>query len=667
MGIATDIAIIVVAALAGGLIALRIKLPLIIGYIFAGIVISPYWNIIPISSPEDIQILAEIGVALLMFALGLQFSLKDLQPVRHVALIGTPIQVLLTIGAGYLIGTLLGWQWQEGLWFGAFIALSSTMVILKTLMSRGLLGTLSSRVMIGTSVVQDLTVVPMMLILPQLNNLEGGLPILGEAALKAIIFIALMVFAGTRLIPLLIRVVARWNSRELFLLAITALGLGVGYVTFLFGLSFAFGAFVAGMVLSESDYSHQALSDIIPLRDMFSLLFFVSVGMLLDPSYLVTNLDTLLLIVVATIIVKVVIFAGMARAFGYVNIVPYAVGLTMFPVGELSFVLAQVGLNANAISDDFYAMMLTTAIITMILTPFISRLAPIIYTWQRGRGTRRDPLQTLNLPVTGLSDHIIIIGGGRIGSYVAEILERTDIEYVLIELDQYRLDEHKRRGRPIIYGDASQPIILESARVQDAQLMLVTLPDITTTYAVIDAVRDMNPHLHIVARVDSVAWASELQSRGVYEIVQPEFEASLEIVRQAFLHWNLPSHEIYQLTDAIRHKLYEPESTRAQAYDHIARLKHASNALMELNWVSLPENSPLLGKSLAQTKIRQETGVSVVGILRDGVTLSNPSPQEHLQAGDVLAVMGDHHQCECFEDWLDNYQSTPDELPRLTP
>ncbi len=286
MGIASDIIIIVVAALIGGILAHGLRQPLVLGYILAGVLVGPHTGGVTVSKVHDIELLAEIGVALLLFALGLEFSLKKLKPVRTIALVGTPIQIFLTMAYGYAIGLGSGWEWLPSVWLGALVSLSSTMVILKTLMNQGLLGTLSSRVMIGMLIVQDLAVVPLMIILPQLNNPTGGLPILGLAALKAVLFLALMVVLGTRLLPWVMTRIACWNSRELFLLAITAIGLGIGYITYLLGLSFAFGAFVAGMVLSESDYSHQALNDIIPLRDIFGLLFFTSVGMLLDPSFL---------------------------------------------------------------------------------------------------------------------------------------------------------------------------------------------------------------------------------------------------------------------------------------------------------------------------------------------------------------------------------------------
>ncbi len=309
MGVASDIILLVVVAFGCGLLLQRLGQPLILGYIVAGVILGPHTGGLTVSDIPEIERLAEIGVALLLFGLGLEFSLKDLRPVKKIALIGTPIQMIATIGLGFGIGSFMGWEWRPSLWLGAIISLSSTMVILKTLMNQGRLGTLSSKVMIGMLIVQDLAVIPMMVILPQLNDPAVGLPALGLAALKAAAFIVGMVLLGTRLLPRLMTHIARLGSRELFLLAITAIGLGVGYLTHLAGLSFAFGAFVAGMVLSESDYGHQALSDIIPLRDLFGLLFFASVGMLLDPVFLMDHLTQVIVLVLAVSLGKGLIFA----------------------------------------------------------------------------------------------------------------------------------------------------------------------------------------------------------------------------------------------------------------------------------------------------------------------------------------------------------------------
>ena len=467
MGIAADIAIIVVAGLIGALIAQQLRQPLILGYILAGVMVGPFTAGVTVAEIHDIELLAEIGVALLLFALGIEFSFKALKPVRKIALIGTPIQILLSMALGFGIGQLLGWQWDASLWFGGMIALSSTMITLKTLMNQGRLGTLSSRVMIGMLIVQDLAVVPLMIILPQLNQPGSGLSVLGIAALKAALFLFLMFFVGTRLIPILMARIASWNSRELFLLAITAMGLGIGYATYLFGLSFAFGAFVAGMVLSESDYSHQALSDIIPLRDLFGLLFFVSVGMLLDPAFLIANFGTILLVVLLIGVGKGLIFSILSRFFGYCNVVPLAVGLGLFQVGEFSFVLARVGLSTNSITQDLYALTLTTAIMTMIMTPLVSGVTAPLYALRK-RWFKQESLQTINLPKTGLYGHVIIAGGGRVGQHVAQVLQRLEQAFVIIEMDYRRVEQAKKAGFPIIYGDTTQEIVLEAAQLKHA-------------------------------------------------------------------------------------------------------------------------------------------------------------------------------------------------------
>ena len=647
MGIAADIAIIVVAGLFGGIIAQQLKQPLILGYILAGIIVGPFTGGVTVANIHDIELLAEIGVALLLFALGLEFSLKELTPVRKIALIGTPIQILLTIALGFGLGQLFGWAWIDALWFGGMIALSSTMVLLKTLMSQERMGTLSSRVMIGMLIVQDLTVVPLIIILPQLDEPGAGLPILGLAALRAALFLFLMIIIGTRVIPRLMAYIAGWNSRELFLLAITAVGLGVGYATYLFGLSFAFGAFVAGMVLSESDYGHQALSDIIPLRDLFGLLFFVSVGMLLDPVFLIENWEVILAAVLIVAVGKGLIFSTLSIVFGYGNVVPLAVGLGLFQVGEFSFVLARVGVSTNSISNDLYALILTIAIVTMILTPVVSGLTTPLYALKK-RWFRREPIQTINLPETGLSNHVVIAGGGRVGQYVAQVLQRLELAFVIIEIDYRRVTQAKDNGFPVIYGDASQEIVLEAARVKQACLVLITTPAIIATQTIVDRVRTSNPTVHIVARAEGIEQMQVLREHDVYEVVQPEFEAGLEITRQALLHLNIPATDIQKFTDTIRRELYAPLYHVHDEYQTIAQLQNVSH-LLELSWVRLTANSPLIGRTIQELRIRSETGVSVVGVICDGKLHPNPNADYQFSVGDFVAVLGNFEQLDAFQ------------------
>ena len=651
MGIAADIAIIVVAGLIGGLIAQQLRQPLILGYILAGIMVSPFTGGVTVSNIHDIELLAEIGVALLLFALGLEFSLKELKPVRHIALIGTPIQILLTMALGFGIGQLFGWDWIDSLWLGGLIALSSTMVTLKTLMSQGRMGTLSSKIMIGMLVVQDLAVVPLIIILPQLDEPGAGLPVLGWAALKAALFLFLMIFVGTRVIPRLMAYIASWNSRELFLLAITAIGLGIGYGTYLFGLSFAFGAFVAGMVLSESDYGHQALSDIIPVRDLFGLLFFVSVGMLLDPVFLIENWGIVLAVVLLVSVGKGLIFSTLSSVFGYGNVVPLAVGLGLFQVGEFSFVLARVGVSTNSISNNLYTLTLTTAIVTMVLTPLVSGLTAPLYALRK-RWFKGEPLQSINIPETGLRNHVVIAGGGRIGQYVAQVLQRLDLAFVIIEMDYRRVAQAKDENFPVIYGDASQEIVLEAARMDQACLVLITTPAVIITQTIVDQVRHSNPTVHIVARAEGVEQMQALHDHGVYEVVQPEFEAGLEITRQALLHLNIPATEIQRFTDTIRRELYAPLYYTHSEYRTIAQLQNVSH-LLELSWVKLTFDSPFIDRTIQELKIRSRTGVSVVGVMRDGELYPNPDADYQFAIGDLVAVMGNSEQMATFQTLID--------------
>jgi len=643
MGIAADIVIIVVAALFGGLFAQKLRQPLILGYILAGVVIGPFTGG-AVSDVHEVEKLAEIGVALLLFALGLEFSLKELKPVKYVALIGGPIQILLTIGYGYLIARWLGWESGPALWLGGAASLSSTMVILKTLINQGMMGTLSSRVMIGILIVQDLAVVPLMIMLPKISDPANGLPMLGFAAIKSVVFLLLMFLIGTRLLPWLLAIVARWNSRELFLLTITAIGLGIGYATYLVGLSFAFGAFVAGMVLSESDYGHQALSDIIPLRDLFGLLFFTSVGMLLEPNFLFSHFATVLQLVLLIAVGKGLLLAVIARGFGYGNVVPLAVGLGMFQVGEFSFVLGQVGFAGGFLSNDQYSYLLSTAIFSMVVTPLASGLTAPLYGLKR-QFLNTDTLETVNLPKGGLHDHIVIAGGGRVGQHVAQVLSLLEVPFVIIEMSHRLIDTCKNCGYPAIYGDASQDHILEVANLAEAQQLLITIPHITTTETIVRYVHRHHPELNMVVRAEGTEQMDALYKDGVYMVIMPELEAGLEIARQALLNLKIPIPIIQRYTDSLRLDHYHQQTQNLSENQEIRLLKNARE-LLELSWERLRGESLMVGKSLRELEIRQTIGVSIVGVLRDGEFTSNPSADFIFQADDLVAIIGNAAQQE---------------------
>ena len=652
MGIAADIVIIVVAALIGALIAQRLKQPLILGYILAGVVVGPYTGGITVGDIHEIELLAEIGVALLLFALGLEFSLSELKPVRNIALIGTPIQILLSLAFGFALARYFGYPPAQALWFGALISLSSTMVTLKTLTGKGLMGTLSSRVMIGILIVQDLAVIPMMIILPQLGNPEAGLPLLAVAVGKSIIFLVVMLYLGTKILPWLLGTVAQWNSRELFILSTTAIGLGIGYATHLFGLSFAFGAFVAGMVLSESDYGHQALSDIIPLRDIFGLLFFTSVGMLLDPAFLFAHWDRILFLLLAIGLAKGAIFFVLARLFGYGNIVPLAVGFGLFQVGEFSFVLARVGIETQTIDQNLYSLVLAVSVLSMVATPLASALTTPLYALKM-RFTRPEPLQTENLPSHGLTDHVVIAGGGRVGQHIARILTELSVPCVLVELNHQRMLECKAANFPVIFGDMSQPTAIEASHVVSARLLLITTPSVVVSQAIVRQAHRLNPDLHIVARAEGVAQTRKLYENGVYMVVLPEMEAGLEIARQALLHLEIPVPVIQQYTDEIRQQMYAPMYSQ-QNYQLLTRLNTIKN-LLEISWAEIGPKSPLIGASIKGAAVRTKTGASLVGVMHEKEFHSNPKAEYCFAEGDLIAVVGNKQERLAFKKMAEPY------------
>ena len=643
-----DLILVIVAGFCGGVVARMLRQPLVLGYLLAGVVIGPQVGIFDVSDPRNLERLAEIGVTLLLFTLGLELSIRELVAVRRVALLGTPVQIVLTILVGRALGAWLGLGWRESIWLGALISLSSTLVVLKTLQAQGRIGTLSSKVMLGMMMAQDLAFIPLMIVMPRLST--GGLGVeevlvaLGRAGL----FLALMFLVGVRLIPRLVERVARSGSRELFLLVTMGIALGVGYLTHWFGVSEAVGAFVAGVVLSESDYSHQALSDVIPLRDVFSLLFFASVGILLDPMHVVSHWRQVTLVVLAVIVAKGAIFWLVTRAFGYRNVVPLASALAMFQVGEFSFVLARAGLAAGAITLDLYTLVLNTAVITMALTPLLSGLtSPIYAAVSRRRGS--EPMQTMNVRDSALRDHVIVAGAGRVGLRIAAVLRGMDLPFVLIELDHRRIDQARARGYPIVFGDAAQRAVLHGAGVHRARLLLVTTPVFEISGTVVRHARALNPDIDVVVRAEGAAAMTALHQMGVAEVVQPELEASLEMTRQALLHLRVPSLDIIHLTDRLRAEQYGPVYRRhAGDYDVLARVGAAARQL-DLRWVRVEEGSRLAGGSIGALAIRPSMGVTIVGVVGERGFANGPGPEYIFQPGDLVAVAGERSQIDAFE------------------
>jgi len=562
LGIAADFVLILVAGLLGGILARLARLPLLVGYVLAGVFVGPYTGGPTVAQIHDIELLAEIGAALLLFSLGLEISFRDLKPVRGVSLVGGPIQILLVCAVGALAASYgLGLPNSEAVWFGAMISLSSTMVVMKMLSVGGVTTTLASRVMLGLLVIQDLAVVPMLIVLPQLANPAGIVTNVLRSTGIAAISLVLIYFLGMHLLPGLLKAVLAWGARELFLVTVVTTGVGIGFGAYRAGLSFALGAFVAGIVLSESEFSHQALSDVIPLRDIFGLLFFVTVGMLFDPSFVLGHVFQVVIVVAGIFIAKASIIGVVTRLFGYTYMAPWIVGLGLSQIGEFSFVLARTGVSTESISKSTYDLTLTCTILTMALAPLVSRMAfPLGRGWQRRRKKQSVP-QSFSLPQITADDHVIVGGYGRTGRAVARALREANVPFVVVDVNHALLADMTAGGFSGIWGDITSDEILRAAHVERAQMLLLTMPDQNTVHLAIVQARGLNPAISIIARAAREQHLEELRNLGVVAAVQAEFEGGVEMVRQALMRSGQADEATLRILDRLRKELYGTAAT----------------------------------------------------------------------------------------------------------
>ena len=557
LGLLPTMAIALAVALIGGMLARRLRLPVVLGYILSGMAIGPYgFRLVP--DVGQVNTLATIGVVLLMFTLGIEFSLRTLRQTGRVAVLGGIIQIVATTGLGVLVGHLLGWSLLEALLFGFFIAMSSTIITLKTLMDRGELGTPHGRVMVGILLVQDLSVVPVMTVLPSLGETGTALLVaVGLAVLKAVGFLAAILVLGFWVLPRLMKRVAGVRSRELFLLMVVCICLGAAFGAYEVGLSIALGAFLAGLLVSESEYGHQALAEIRPLRDVFAILFFVSLGMLASPAFIADNPREVVAVVAAIVVGKFVIMFAIPWAFRYSAKTCLFVGSGLFQIGEFSFVMAALALQLGIIPNDLYSLTVAAAVITMLLTPFSMSLASLVY--HRAiqlKGVSKLFAARLDHGSLGegkgLSRHVVICGYGRTAANLGHVLDRRKFSYVVIDIDPRAIDAAHERGIPCIYGDASNPEILARVGVDRAKVMVVTFPDPTAAKLAVANARNMNPKLDVVARVHRDEDSEALRRLGVAEVVRPEVESGLEIIRHTLHRFGLTTYEIQHIVNTIR-------------------------------------------------------------------------------------------------------------------
>jgi CPA2 family monovalent cation:H+ antiporter-2 len=531
-----SIAVFLAAGLVGGMVAHRLRQPVILGYLVIGVAVGPHalgW----VGDLKMIEAAATIGVALLMFTLGLEISLAQLREVGKLGLWGGFIQVTATFGLGLLVGVILfQWPFSQAALFGLIISLSSTAVCLKILMERGELTSVQGRIMMALLIFQDISVVAMVLIMPLLGGVAGNVPLaLALAVGKVVLFIGMTIVAGRWVLPWLMGSIGGVRARELFLLTVLVLCLGAAIGTQIFGLSIVFGAFLVGLVLRETRFVHQALAEITPLRDIFATLFFVSLGMLLDPFFLVENWAWVAIIVGVIIILKLLVIFSLVRLFGRSTRIAFLTGAGLFQIGEFSFILAQGGINNGIISGHFYSVILASAIITMLLTPVSINLASRLFSKiaRTADGKRMVAREALPVSVSRETiNRVVVAGYGRVGQNIAQGLQDAGIPYLVIDIDPERVSEARSSGRPRIYGDATNFRLLNKAGLDKARALVITYPDPMAVVTTAKVALSINPELKILARVHRAKEANILKGMGITELVSPEYEASFRFIKR---------------------------------------------------------------------------------------------------------------------------------------
>jgi len=559
-----DLVLAIAAALLGGVIAQRLGQPPLVGYLVAGFFIGPHTPA-PLSDMRHVSTLAEIGVVLLMFEIGVEFPIARLGRVRTVAIGGGILAVLLigTIAAG--IGHLLGFPLTQRVFFGASMALASTMVALKTLLDRGEMDTPHGEIAVGITLVEDLCLITMLVVLPAWAGAGEDVwrPLFLAVGKAAALFSTAYVVGGL-VLPALFAAVARLRSHELFVLTVVLVVIGTTVGLAATGLSPALGAYLAGVVVSRSTYSRQVLAELVPNRDLFASLFFVSVGMLVDPTLLWAHPGTLLTVTAVIMLLRSLVLAAVVRAFGYAASTAIVTGVVLAQVGELSFVLAKLGADRAFISRDLYGVVLGGALISIVLNPLLLRHgAPwLIHAVGRVFGEPPPVPESAAAGLAALTGHIVICGCGRVGSEMVRQLRALGIPYVVIELNPIRVEELRRRGDPCLFGDASNRYILKAAGLERAKVLAITHYDASAAQGTIREALQVCPSLEIIARAHSPQELERLRQAGAAEVVMPEFEAGMEFVRWALEHLGLSAAEAETLIQRRRAAFKPGESNR---------------------------------------------------------------------------------------------------------
>ena len=661
-----DLVSVLAVAACGGLLASLLRQPVLLGYLMGGMIVGPA-GLGVIKEVIQVETLAQFGVAFLLFALGVEFSFAELKKVKAIALGGGGLQIALTILFTVVVCGIIGTGEElpaKGVFLGAILSLSSTAVVLKCLMERNETETPHGQVMLGILVVQDLALGLMIAVLPALHQ-PGETIVMAvvTALLRLALFAGGAVVAGIWLIPPLLRILARTESRELFLLGVVTLCLGIALLTEHLGLSIEMGAFVAGLMISEVEYADQTLTYVEPVRDIFASLFFAAIGMLIDPVFLWKNLELILVLVALVFVGKFLIITPLVKLFRYPLKTALIAGLGLAQIGEFSFVLASEGQALGLVSRRVYLLILGTTAVTLMLTPFLLRLVPFLFNFAESIPWLQPYLEEIyprdvsdNVPS---KSHVVVCGYGRVGKNLVKLLQKHNFPVVVIDQSERRIQQLREEGIPYVIGNCVSLHVLETAGVNNAKGMAIALPDPMSTRLTLKRALELCPELDLVVRATHNKDIEVLYQLGAKEVVQPEFEASLEMANHLLTSLGFLSFVVEQEMKQIRNDHYlalRPEQTPSEVSRNLQK------ATRDLNrrWYSLPSGSPLIDMSLAEADIRYLTGASLMAIRRaNGEEIDYPNGQTKLEEGDRLLVVGVSQEIAALEELAQGRVAVP--------
>lgn len=625
----------------------KIKIPAIVGFLITGVLVGPN-GLGLVGAVHEVELMSEIGIILLLFTIGLEMSVAHLMRMKRSVFIGGAFQVLLTVIAVWLIAGFLGFQTGSGIFMGFLAALSSTAIVLKIFQEKGEVYTPHGNISFSMLIFQDIIIVPMMLVLPFLaGHKEAASFSAIVLALKAGGFFLFFFIVSKYVVPIVLNLVVKTRDKELFLLTTLSLCFAIALFTSKIGLSLSLGAFLAGLIMSESEYSLNAIEGILPFRDVFTSLFFVSVGMLMDIRFFISNISTVMIVTVSIIIIKIITASVSSLAIRFPVRPSLLVGFSLCQIGEFSFILAKSGLKIGLLPDYQYQLFLAASIVTMALTPFLMRIGPVAsglslkFAFFKKLDERsEDPELEENVCTLETCDHLVIAGFGLGGRNIAHAARAAGIAYNILEMNPDNVKAARKKGEPIAYGDATHGAVLENAGIKRAKVFAVVISDPVATRRVVALARKMNPSIHIIVRTRFLKDIDSLVRLGANDVIPEEFETSIEMFTRVLSKYLVPRFEIERFTAEIRSKGYE----MLRSFDASHRVAHALSAHftdMDLASFRIEKGSFLDGKTLEESELRKSHGLTVVAVKRGGDIISNPGSGLIFQAGDFVYVFGE--------------------------